>query len=140
MAKVAKRRKRFVLDYYDHKGKRQRKALKKGTTLKQAKEKLRQVEDQLSKGTYISQSAIPTLESVAKDWLKYKKPNIRSSTWSVYEGHTRIHFEDIKHLKINRVTIQTVEQWIADRQKAGMNISTLRKILVTFNQILCGSP
>jgi integrase len=136
MAKVAKRRRRYVLDYYDHQGKRQRKTLKKGTTLKQAKDELRQIEDQLSKGIYISPSAIPTFEKVAEDWLKYKKPNIRSSTWSVYEGHTRVHFEDIKHLKINRVTIKTVEQWIADRQKAKMNISTLRKILVTFNQIL----
>jgi integrase len=62
--------------------------------------------------------------------------NLRHSTWSVYEGHTKNHFSDIEHLKINRVTIQTVEKWISDRQEAGMNILTLRKILVTFNQIM----
>jgi integrase len=136
MAKVAKRHGRYVLDFYDNQGKRKRQTLKKDTTLKQAKTKLREIEDKLSKGIWIPSAEIPTFEKVAEDWLEYKKPNLRRSTWKVYEGHTKFHFEDIKHLKINRVTIQKIEKWIADRQKADMNISTLRKILVTFNQIM----
>ena len=40
MACIAKRRGRYVLDYYDNQGERIRKTLKKGTTLKKAKEKL----------------------------------------------------------------------------------------------------
>lgn len=84
MAKVAKRRGRYVLDYYDNQGKRQRKTLRKGTTLKKAKERLREIEDQLEKGTYIPIEKIPTFSEVAKDWLKYKKPNLRSSVWSQF--------------------------------------------------------
>ena len=53
MAKVAKRRGRYIMDYYDNQGKRQRETMKKGTTLKEAKEKLREIEDLISKGIYV---------------------------------------------------------------------------------------
>jgi len=136
MACIAKRRGRYVIDYYDNQGKRQRKTLKKGSTKKKAKEILRDIEDQLSKGLYIPDSKIPIFSKAAKDWLEYKKPNLRDSTWSVYEGHTKNHFNDLDDLKINRITIAKIEQWISDRQNEGMNILTLRKILVTLGQIM----
>ena len=72
MAKVAKRNGRYVLDYYDNQGKRQRKTLKKGTTLKKAKTRLRDIEDQLQNGTYIQSDKVPTFSEVADDWLDYK--------------------------------------------------------------------
>ena len=90
MACIARRRGRYVIDFYDNHGKRQRKSLKKGITKKKAKEKLREIEDQLSKGLYIPETKIPPFKRVAEDWLKHKKPNLRASTWSVYEGHTNI--------------------------------------------------
>ena len=67
MAKLAKRRGRYVLDYYDHHGIRQRKTLKKGITLKQAMKKFREIEDRLSNGIYIPESKIPKFSKVAKD-------------------------------------------------------------------------
>ncbi len=73
---------------------------------------------------------------VAEDWLKFKKPNLRITTWEVCEGHTKNHFEELKGFKINLITTATIEKFINTRQKQGMNISTLRKILVTLNQIL----
>ncbi len=136
MAKVAKRRGRYVLDFYDNQGKRERKTLPEGTTLKKAKDKLREIEDQLAKGTYIPEKKTPAFGEVAKDWLEYKKPNLRASTWSVYEGHTRNHFHDLDRLKINRITTAAIEKYITKRQKQGMNILTLRKILVTLGQIM----
>jgi integrase len=42
----------------------------------------------------------------------------------------------LDYLKITRITIATVEKFITDRQIQGMNIGTLRKILVTLGQIL----
>ena len=135
MATVSKRRDRYVLDYYDHEGKRKWKTMPKGTTLKKAKAKLREIEDQLAKGNYIPTENIPTFDQLAKDWLKSIKLNIRASTWAVYEGHTRNHFDEFKGLKIDRITIEMIDQYIIDRQNAGMNISTLRKILVSLGQI-----
>jgi integrase len=135
MAKVAKRRGRYVLDYYDNQGIRQRKALKKGTTLKKAKEKLREIEDQLSKGIHLPDNKIPVFSEVAKEWINHKTSNLRDSTWSVYEGHTRNHFQEFDDLKINCITVAMIEKWITDRQAQQMPIGTIRKILVSMGQI-----
>jgi len=53
MAKVAKRRDRYVLDFYDNQGKRRRQALPLGTTKKRAREILRGIEEQVSQGAYL---------------------------------------------------------------------------------------
>lgn len=72
MAKVAKRRGRYVLDYYDNQGIRQRKTLKKRITLKKAKEKLREIEDQIVKGIYLPDNKIPVFSEVAEEWISHK--------------------------------------------------------------------
>ena len=52
MACIAKRRGRYIIDFYDTYGKRRWVTMPKGTTKKKAKEKYREVEDQLS-GAFI---------------------------------------------------------------------------------------
>ena len=141
MACIAKRRGRYVIDFYDTYGKRRWITMPRGATKKKATEKLREVEDQLRRGIYLPDEKIPNFKQVAKDWIDYKKPNLRHSTWSVYEGHTRNHFDDFNPVKINRITTAKVEKWITARHNEGMNISTLKKILVTpgANYGLCGT-
>ncbi len=136
MACITKRRSRWVIDFYDTRGKRRWVTMPKGTTKKKAHDKLREVEDQLKRGIYIPDRRIPTFKEVAEDWIEYKKINLRDSTWSVYEGHTRNHFHDLDPIKNNRITTAKIEKFIVDRQTEGMNINTLRKILVTLNQIM----
>ena len=135
MACIAKRRGRYVIDFYDNQGKRRWQTLKKGTSKKRAREILRDIEDRIDKGTYIHKSSKPTLSKVAKDWLGHKKSNLRASTWSTYEGHTRNHFKELNEIKINRITIADIEKFITKRQDQGMNILSLRKILVSLGQI-----
>ena len=115
MACIAKRRGRYVIDFYDTYGKRRWITMPKGTTKKKAKEKFREVEDQLRRGIYLPDKKIPNFKQVAKDWIEHKKPNLRHSTWSVYEGHTRNHFDDFDPIKINRITTAKVEKWISSR-------------------------
>lgn len=136
MACVTKKRGRWAVDFYDQHGKRRLKMLKKDATKKEARDLLREIEQLVEKRIYLPAKNIPTFSKVAKDWLNYKKPNLRASTWSVYEGHTRNHFKNLNPLKINRITIVDIEKYITDRQNEGMNILTLRKILVTLGQIL----
>jgi integrase len=136
MACIAKRRNRYIIDFYDNQGKRRWKTLPKGTTKKKAKESMREIEDQIARGIYLPDKRIPLFKEVAKEWIEYKRPNLRQSTWSVYEGHTRNHFHDLDDLKINRITTVKVEKFIGDRQNQGMNISTIKKILVTLGQIM----
>jgi len=136
MACISKRRGRWVLDFYDQKGERQRMALPEGTTKGQAKEALREIEEAIAKGVYLPSKKTLLFSEVAKDWLEYKRSRLRETTWEVYEGHVRNHFQDLDGLKINRITIATVEKFITERQAQGMNIGTLRKILVSLGQIL----
>jgi len=100
MACIAKRRGRYVIDFYDTYGKRRWKTLAKGTTKKKAKEALRDIEDQLRRGIYIPDKKIPNFKEITKDWIDYKKPNLRYSTWSVYEGHTRNHFDEFNPIQL----------------------------------------
>ena len=136
MAKVAKRRGRYVLDYYDNQGKRVRETLPDGTTLKKAKDRLRDIEESLAKGNYIPTKKIPSFKETAAEWIKQKKQNLRASTWSVYEGHTRNHFPEFDDLKISRIDTAMIEQFIQKRRDDGMKLGTLRKILVTLGQIM----
>ncbi len=135
MAKVRKRGDRYFLDYYDQYGNRQRQTVPKGTTKKDAEKLLRKIQDDVSQGLYMPVKQIPKFSEVAQEWLEHKKVNIRESTWTVYDGHTRNHFGEFNSLKIDRITTKDVEQYIVKRQSAGMNILTLRKILVSMGQI-----
>ena len=136
MACIAKRRNRWIIDFYDNKGKRRWKTLPKGTTKTKTKQVLRELEEQIARGSWLPDKKVPIIDRVFMDWLEYKKPNIRLSTWRKYEGYYRNHFDEIKQLKVNRITVATVEKYITKRQIAGMNLSTLRKLIVTFNQVM----
>ena len=136
MACIAKRRGKWVIDFYDNQGKRRWKTLPEGTTKGKAKELLREIEDQLDKGVYIPDKKVPLFSEVSSDWLEFKKANLRASTWEMYRGHLQYHFEEIHNLKINRITTAIVEKFITFRQTSGYNLTTLRKLIVTFNQVM----
>ena len=79
MACISKRRGRWVIDFYDTYGKRRWKTLPNGSTKKKAQESLREIEDQVRKGIFIPERRIPAFKDVAKDWIDYKKDNVRAS-------------------------------------------------------------
>ena len=89
MACIAKRRGRYVIDFYDTYGKRRWLTMPKGATKKRSRDKLREIEDQLQRGIFVPDRKIPIFETVAQNWLEYKKPNIRNSTWRKYEGYIK---------------------------------------------------
>jgi len=136
MATIAKRRGRYVLDYYDNRGKRRWQTLKKGTTQKQAKKKLREIEDQLDRGVFIPVSDVPKFNDVAKNWLEYKKANVRGSTYHGYKSHLDNHFDFVNELKINRIRVATVEKFISNRREKKVSLATIRKLLITFGQVM----
>jgi hypothetical protein len=53
MACVIKQRDRWAVDFYDQYGKRRLKVLPKGSTKKQARDLLREIEDHVGKGTFM---------------------------------------------------------------------------------------
>ncbi|MDY6988396.1 MAG: tyrosine-type recombinase/integrase [Thermodesulfobacteriota bacterium] len=136
MACIRKRRGRYVIDFYDQNGKRRWKTLKAGTTKAQAKEELRTIEGSVARGQYLPERRVPLFSQVAKEWLKHKQPNVRHSTWKMYEGHVNLHLNRFDPLKVNRITTAKVEEFITECQMERMNLTTLRKILVAFGQIM----
>ena len=126
---------RYMLDFYDQNGIRRRETLPEGTTQKAAKDILRKYEEQSCKGIYIPESVNRPFEQVADDWLQYKKPNVRLSTFAVMDGHIRNHMTDFYGIQINKITVSKIEKWIADKRSAKMHILTLRKVLVNLKQI-----
>ena len=98
MACIRKRRGKYVIDFYDNTGKRRWKTLPKDARKKDANKALRDIEDKLEKGIYLPSKQTPTFKKVAEDWIASKKQNLRSTTWDVYEGHTKNHFSDLDYI------------------------------------------
>lgn len=126
---------RYILDFYDQLGIRHRETLPEGTTQASAKATLRKYENQVCKKVFIPESSNKLFEQVAADWLEYKKPNVRASSWSVLDGHIRNHLSDFAGMSIARITTKRLEKWITEKRDAGMHILTLRKILTNLGQI-----
>jgi integrase len=135
MATISKRRERWVIDFYDTQGKRRWITMPKGSTKKKAKEKIREVEDQIKRGIYIPKDRMPLFKAVAKSWIKVKKPDVRPATLEGYQGHIKNHFDEFKKIPIDRITTARIENFISARRVDGMNLTTLRKLIVTLNQI-----
>lgn len=135
MACITKRRGRYVIDFYDQHGIRRWKTLKKDITKAEAKEQLRNIEDMVQRGVFMPLGNTPTFKKVAEAWLDYKKSFLRETTYEVYEIHVENHFTELLDLKINRIMTPAIEKWITKRQTAGMNINTIRKLIVSLNQI-----
>jgi integrase len=149
MACLRKRRGRWVIDFYDQHGKRRWKTLKEGTTKKAAMKELRQTEDLVEKGDFVSAKEIPPLigfhdearethvDGVADMWLEVKRQKRRESTCHTYEGHIE------KHLKpyfgktlVSRIKLDSVEAFIRHCLDSGVSVPTTRKILRTLQNMM----
>lgn len=137
MACIAKRRGRYVIDFYDNTGKRRWKTLPQGVTKKKAREALRDIEDLLEKNVYLPNKKIPSFAQVADSWLKSKKPNIRQNTYHQYKGHVENHLKPFyAGRKITGITFDAVESFLNHCQEQKVSIPTTRKILVNLGAIM----
>lgn len=155
MACITKRRGRYVIDCYDQNGKRYRKTLKAGITKDAARKELYEIEAKIERRTFIHDKKAPLFSKVKEDWLKHKKQFLRENTWETCEANSRIHFTSLDNLKINQITIATIEQFITELknkprltaatrkpnykptgEEKKISLNTMRKIIVTLNQIM----
>ena len=136
MAKVAKRRGRYVLDFYDQHGRRQWVTLPKGTNREDAQDRLLKIQNRLARGSYVPHGEVPKFKNVGQDWLETKKDNLRASTWKAYEGHLKNHFNMVDELRVNQITVAVVEKFMAERRRCGMILPTLKKVMITFGQVM----
>ena len=136
MACIRERRNRLVIDFYDQHGKRRWKTLKEGTTKKETKKTLREIENDIEKGSYIAPTEVPGFYKIADTWLKIKKPNIRHSTHLQYKGHVENHLKPYFGItQINRLNYDSIERYIQHCQDKEMSTPMLKKSLVTLGAI-----
>jgi integrase len=136
MACITKKRGRTVIDFYDQHGKRRLKTLPEGISKRDARKELRRIEEEVEKGTYLSRASIPGFKDLAKKWLKYKKPNIRYSTYEQYRGHVDNHLIPYFGLTpVTRINFNSIERFMADATEKDMNPATLKKLLITLGGI-----
>lgn len=137
MAKVAKRRGRWMLDYYDAGGKRRYKTMPAGATKTQANDELRAILDQIKRGTYLPEKRRPSISKIADDWLETKKQSVRANTYQQYAGHIENHIKPIiGPIRIDRLTTMGVEKFTAQRRGSGVSVPLSKKVLVTLAQIM----
>ncbi|HQM44101.1 MAG TPA: tyrosine-type recombinase/integrase [Smithellaceae bacterium] len=155
MACIAKRRGRYVIDCYDQNGKRYRKTMKAGSTKDEARKELREIEAKIERRTFLHEKKAPLFSAVKTEWLKYKKQFLRETTYETCETNLRNHFDSLNGLRINQITMATIEKFIAELQnkvlstkatrKPGyiptgkekkISLNTMRKIIVTLNQVM----
>jgi integrase len=160
MACIVKRRGRYVIDCYDQHGKRYRKALKAGITKDKARKALREIEDRISRRTFMPDKKTPLFAEVSKKWLDHKKQYLRETTWEVYEFNVTTHLKEIDGLRISEITTVDIERFISrlqnkfrstrKRRKAGevqkevqavkegkkIALGTVRKVITILGQIM----
>jgi len=126
---------RYILDYYDQNGKRHYQAMHKGATKKEAEAAEIEIMSAISRGVYIPSKKIPAFGEVCKEWLAYKQPKVRVSSFKSYESCVGKNLTVFYDLRITMLTTARLEGFISDRQKEGMNIKTLKNIIGLLNQV-----
>ncbi|MBW2140738.1 MAG: site-specific integrase [Deltaproteobacteria bacterium] len=98
---------------------------------------MREIEEQVERGTYLPKAKIPAFSGLAEDWLEYRKPNIRHSTFEQYRGHVVNHLNPYFGLtKVNKINFNAVEKFVSHQTARGVSPPTSKKVLVTLGGIL----
>lgn len=151
---ISKRRKRYVLDFYDQHGQRHRQTMPKAATLKDARREMREIESRIDRRIYLAERNMPLFWDVAKHWLDHKKKYIRESSYDTLKTNLNTHFCFFVNFRINQITITVIEQFISElivkprktrkkkrkgepvMQEKPLALATIRKILIMLNQIM----
>lgn len=137
MACVRYRRGRWVIDFYDQDGMRRWHTMPKGSTRRDANEKMGELERKVRQENYIPPQSVPLFSEVADNWLDSKKSEIRHTTHNQYKGHVGNHLKPaVEYLKITQVSFDVIERFKAERLETGVTPPTLSKILTTLGQVL----
>jgi integrase len=137
MGCVRKRRKRWVVDYYDREGKRHWHTLPKTATKDEANEKLGEIEKKIRQGVYTPTKELPYFPEVGDSYLTSKQTNVRHSTLQQYKGHFENHLKPyFEKVKINQINFDAIEKFKHHSLSKGVTSPTLCKILITLGAIL----
>ena len=134
---VRKRRKKWVIDFYDQFGKRHWETV--GTNKKRAEEELAKRLLEVGKNTYCPESKTKTFEEVAEEWFKTQvEPNKRANTSRYYRDHLNVHLlPHFSKIKLSKIDVGLIERYMAHKLKESKIIkTTINKTVTTLGTIL----
>lgn len=113
MAKAAKRRGKYVLDFYDQHGKRRWETLPEGTTRKKADQALALRLQQIRALDYQSRADEITFDELADEYLKnHVDVNVRASTATDYRYMIAFHLRPyFSQRRLRTITLADVERF-----------------------------
>jgi len=128
MAKVARRRNRWVIDFYGQDDFRRWKTMPEGTTKNDATEELAKTLKKVNHGTFKPSGKLPRFSAVAQDWLDSKESEVRHSTHHAYKGHVTNHLKPFfKGVIVSRVSFRAIERFKKHCLDNGMNLPHLER-------------
>ena len=68
--------------------------------------------------------------------MNTRRPGAEKQLGRLCEGHLNNHFTDLDGIKVNLIATATIEKFITAKQNHRMSLGTLRKVLVTLNQVM----
>lgn len=78
-----------------------------------------------------------TLDAFMADWLLGVKPSVKPSTFTSYAGHVRMHIAPLLGgIPVLQLQARDVRRLIADRERAGLKGTTIRRIVTTLQMVL----
>lgn len=109
---------------YDSEGKRIRESVF-GKTKTEVRDKLLKLQQDALKGLPVKPERL-TVAQHMKDWLLAKKPDIRESTWTSYEGLIRVHIiPALGHLFIKDLGYRRINAFYASLDEKGLSKRTV---------------
>jgi len=119
----------------DPKGKMLRKYITRNG-LKECKAAARGLESEVESKSLNNLSMMKMSDYMDK-WLEINKPLLESTTVKGYKMYINHHFKPVfGTMKVNQITDMHIKQYIANKIKAGLSTTTIRKHFFTLSKIL----
>jgi integrase len=132
MAKVSKRRGRYVVDYRDLDRVRRWESF---TTRQAADKRLEEVLQGVRHKTFVAPVDVPTFEAAAKEWLETKADR-KTSTLAGWQTHVDLHLVPrLGKLRLDGIGVAAIERVRDQLRKSGLGPRTVNKILTTATAI-----
>jgi integrase len=129
---IAKRRGKWVLDYYGPNGRRHWKSF---ATKREAEAFWARIQPKLARGTLVDPRELPTVAQLAKYWLESKQ-DICHGTRLFYEAALKHVLGSLGHFKLDQLRVETVDWFRSELLAQGLGPRTVNGCLGTLAQVL----
>ncbi len=129
---IAKRRGKWVVDYYGPNGRRHWKSF---ATKREAEAFWASIQPKLARGTLVDPRELPKLVQLAKEWWEAKQ-YVRHGTIVHYEARLKRILAALGRVRIDLLRVETVEWFRNQLLSEGLSPRTVNSCLSTLAQIL----